>query len=249
MAINKVVGLIPARYESSRLSHKLLLEIRGKSVLQRVFEQCLKSQLLHRIIIVTDHQVIEEHARSFGAEVIRSKNEFISGTDRIAECAEVLEEFNYVVNIQGDEPFIDPENIDKLISLVLNSNCEIASLGMMITDSSERQNKNIVKLVTNLQDEAMYFSRSEIPYKRDLTEINFQVWKRHLGIYAFKRSALLQITKLKPSLLEVTEKLEQLRWLENGYKIKIALVDNHATGIDTETDLLEAREYAELHKL
>lgn len=246
---SSVLGIIPARFGSTRLPGKLLKEICGKSVLQRVYEQCLKSKAIHRIIIATDHNSIFEHVLSFGGEVILSKKEHTSGTDRISEIAETFQEYPFVINIQGDEPFIDPMNIEILVNLLVEKNCEIASLAVAMNDVSTIENPNIVKLVTDGMGRALYFSRSRIPFQRDLKiSVPFK-WKKHVGIYGFNRETLLKITQLAPSYLEQIESLEQLRWLENGYQIHIGMIDHHAIGIDTNEDLIQAIRYAENNNL
>jgi 3-deoxy-manno-octulosonate cytidylyltransferase (CMP-KDO synthetase) len=239
-----VLGVIPARFASTRLPGKLLKEICGKTVLQRVYEQCLGAKTLDKIIIVTDHIEIYDHARNIGAEVVMSKKDHKSGTDRISEAVQVYLDYTHVVNIQGDEPFIDPTDIDKLTSLLINKQCEIASLATAIRDVSLINNPNVVKLVVDREGRALYFSRAGIPFMRD-PSLNLEFnWIKHIGIYGFKREVLLLISQLPPSRLELIESLEQLRWLENGYQIFIEFVDHHAIGIDTEEDLNEAILYA-----
>ncbi len=245
----KVLGVIPARLASSRLYGKLLMEIRGKSVLQRVYEQSLKAKSLNQVIIATDHSTILNHATSFGANAILSKREHTSGTDRIAELAETFPEYSRIINIQGDEPFIDPGNIDFLVDLMIEKNCEIATLAINQTGIDSIDNPNFVKLVVDNEGHALYFSRATIPFLRD-QQLNMQFqWKRHIGIYGFKRGTLLEITKLPPSSLEQIECLEQLRWLENGYRIQIGNVSQHANGIDTIEDLNNAIRFAMVNNL
>jgi 3-deoxy-manno-octulosonate cytidylyltransferase (CMP-KDO synthetase) len=200
-------------------------------------------------MIVTDHQAILDHAKAFGASAILSKADHKSGTDRIAELAESLQDYSRIINVQGDEPFIDPENIDRLVNLMIERNCDIATLAINQSNMVSLENPNVVKVVTELNGNALYFSRASIPFLRD-KDSNFSFhWKKHIGIYGFKRDALLKITKLPSSSLEFIESLEQLRWLENGYQIQVGLVDRHENGIDTEEDLRNAIRYATDHDL
>ncbi len=244
-----VAGLIPARLASTRLPDKLLKLIRGKSVLQRVYEQCKKARSLDRVEIITDHQSIIDHASSFGVKALMSKREHDSGTDRIAEYAESYTQYSHVINIQGDEPFIDPYNIDRLVELFRITNCDVATLAIKSNDQHEIRNPNIVKVVTDNEDTAMYFSRAPIPYFRDPESGMAFEWKRHIGIYGFKREVLLSICKLPIGTLERIERLEQLRWLQSGYRIKVDYTSSHANGIDTLEDLEAAIRYAETYSL
>lgn len=244
MGDSRVLGMIPARFDSVRLPGKMLKEIRGKSMLQRVYEQCLKAKSLQRVMIVIDHQSILDHAKTFGASTLLSKTVHHSGTDRIAEFAESIQDCSRIINIQGDEPFIDPANIDLLVNLMIEKNSEIATLAIEQDRSSNYENPNVVKVVTDKDGNAMYFSRAGIPFLRDPGTNNHFHWKKHIGVYGFKREVLLKITQLPPSALELTERLEQLRWLENGYKIQVGFVSHHENGIDTAEDLMAAIRYA-----
>lgn len=239
-----VAIIIPARFASTRLPAKLLKLIHGKSVLHRVYEQCCKALTVNQVFIVTDHQLIYDHALSFGANIQLSKREHHSGTDRIAECLESEFSYSHVINVQGDEPFIDPKAIDFLVGQMIEKNCDIGTLANEMTGKEEYINPNIVKVVTNLKGEAMYFSRATIPFDREhLADFDFS-WKKHVGIYGFKRNVLLELSQLPVSELEQSERLEQLRWLENGYKIQVGITKYKSLGIDIEHDLETAIQYA-----
>lgn len=236
----KILGIIPSRYGSTRFPAKALADINGKSMVQRVYEQAKKSNSLTEVIVATDHQLIFDHVMEFGGNVMMTDTQHLSGTDR---CAEVLSkvntQFDFVINIQGDEPFIHPEQIDELAS-VLEKNIELATLVLKTQDNEAIQSVNTVKVVTNTQNEALYFSRNPIPFVRNFPKATWgenHIFLRHIGIYAYRTDILKEITKLKPSILELTESLEQLRWLENGLKIKIQETKYESFGIDTPKDL------------
>lgn len=245
----RVVGIIPARFASSRLPGKLLLHLKEKSIIQRVYEQCLKSKMLDKVLITTDDERILNHAQNFGAHVHLSHSSHQSGTDRIAEAAATLTDFTHVINIQGDEPFINPEHIDRLIQTLQTTDCEIATLGQKLIENEFFNNPNSVKVVADNQDFALYFSRSGIPFLREPGDVNHFSWIKHIGLYGFRREVLIDISQISPSNLELIERLEQLRWLQNGYQIKMAFVDQHLPGIDTIEDFEAALQYANLHNL
>ena len=233
----KIIGIIPARYGSSRFPGKPLKILCGKSVIQRTYEQASKA--LDEVWVATDHPEIEAHVKEFQGKVIVTRADHPSGTDRIFEAAQKLtNQPDYIVNIQGDEPMINPEQIKELVQ-VLDGKTEIATQYKANTDSSELDNPNIVKLVSNLNHEALYFSRFGIPYKRN-PELPFKGFKQHIGIYAYRIDVLEKITQLPVSSLEEAESLEQLRWLENGYKIKLVETRHQTIGIDTPEDLERA---------
>ena len=242
----KILGVIPARYASTRFPAKALAKIGGKTIIQRVFEQASKVELLHKVIVATDHSEIYEHVKSFGGNVAMTSENHQSGTDR---CNEVLsfekEDFDYVINIQGDEPFIDPEQINALANC-LDGQTEIATLIKKITDSETLFNPNSVKAIVNNSDAAIYFSRTALPYLRSIEKENWLThftYFKHLGIYAYRADILKKITKLSVSKLERAESLEQLRWIENGYKIRTVETDIESIGIDTPEDLEEAKKF------
>ncbi|HEX8549686.1 MAG TPA: 3-deoxy-manno-octulosonate cytidylyltransferase [Cytophagaceae bacterium] len=236
----KIFGIIPARYASSRFPAKALVNIAGKSMVQRVYEQALKAKCLTDVIVATDHKEIYDHVTSFGGNVMMTRESHASGTDRCNEVLEnISEEVDFVINIQGDEPFIQPEQIDKLCQ-VLNEKVEIATLVKRITDRETLSNPNVPKVVFNLKKEAQYFSRSTIPYLRGVwleQWLEHHAYFKHIGIYAYRKDILQEITKLLPSSLEKTESLEQLRWIENGFKIVVEETDIESHGVDTPEDL------------
>ncbi len=235
----KVLGIIPSRYESTRFPGKSLIDIMGKTMIQRVYEQAKKSKKLNDLVVATDDQRIFEEVNSFGGSVIITGKHHKNGTERCLEVAESLQA-QFVVNIQGDEPFIQPEQIDKLCSII-SSNTDLATLVKRIKDPSDLGNPNLVKVVKSIDDHALYFSRSPIPFDRSMnkepTLLSKKIYWKHIGIYAYRTEVLSQIVKLKESALEKMESLEQLRWLENGYKIKTAETHFESMGIDTPEDL------------
>lgn len=242
----KILGVIPARYASTRFPAKPLVDIGGKSMVQRVFEQAGKSRFINKVVVATDDTRIFDHVTSFGGHVIMTAEDHPSGTDR---CHEALtkqnESFDYVINIQGDEPFIAPEQID-LVSELLTGDVELATLAKRITDAEELFNPNVVKLVKSEQGEALYFSRSTIPHIRNAAAEEWMerhTFFKHIGLYGYRADILKRITQLKPSTLEKAESLEQLRWLENGFRIKVAETGHETIGIDTPADLQKALDY------
>jgi len=238
-----ILGIIPARYASTRFPAKPLADMGGKSMIRRVYEQAKKSTLLSKVIVATDHEGIFNHVVAFGGEVCMTSTHHASGTDR---CYEVLSKetslFDYVINIQGDEPFIAPEQIDLLASL-LDGKTELATLIKKIDSVEQLFNPNLVKAVVNKNSEALYFSRSPIPYLRNQDQVRWVThhsYYKHIGMYAYRHDVLKEITQLEISSLEKAESLEQLRWLENGYKIKVKETSIETMGIDTPEDLQQA---------
>ncbi len=239
----KFIGIIPARYQSTRFPGKPLALINGKPMIQWVYEKT--GEALSEVWVATDDQQILDAVESFGGNAIMTSSDHRSGTDRCAEAAQKLSldiDFDVVVNIQGDEPFIQPEQIRMLMSC-FESDAEIATLIRKISDPGELADPNKPKVVLGVNSEALYFSRAAIPYTRDyemgrwLDEANY--WA-HIGIYAYRKDILQKITKLLPGPLEKAESLEQLRWLENGFSIRVAETDCHSFGIDTPEDLQRA---------
>ena len=226
--------IIPARYGSSRLEGKPLLRANNKPIIQWVWEKASKCPLVDRVIIATDDERIFNVCKDFGAEVEMTSTEHKSGSDRIAEVAERHPEIAYIINLQGDEPLIEQANIELVIKGVLeDENADISTLLREIKDEDEAQNPNLVKCVFDVNNYAMYFSRSKIPYERNAGKSKIY---GHLGIYGYKREALFKMTKLPQTSYEQAESLEQLRALQNGMKIKVAVVDNIPLGIDTLED-------------
>lgn len=235
-----VLGIIPARYASTRFPGKPLIDIQGKSMIQRVYEQALKAGSLNKVVVATDDERIAEAVHNFGGEFIMTGSSHQSGTDRCAEVSKLLPDFDIVINIQGDEPFINPKQIDLLVSCFNEPDVQLATLIKEIHTEEELFNNNIPKVVTNSKQEAIYFSRHTIPYIRNAEKehwLKAHQFYKHIGIYGYTTPVLHQITKLKPSALEIAESLEQLRWIENGYTIQTRITDLETIAIDTPEDL------------
>ena len=249
----KFVGIIPARYASQRFPGKPLAILGGKTVIQRVVEQVKK--VLDDVYVATDDDRIFNAVAEFGGNAIMTSTKHKSGTDRIEEAVEKLsEEYDVVINIQGDEPFIHESQIKALCRCFDDDNTQIATLGKPFTkdqDIVDLDNPNSPKIVRDNNGYAMYFSRSVIPYLRNVDHgewlQNFNYLK-HIGLYAYRRNVLKEITKLPQSSLEMAESLEQLRWLQNGYKIKAGLTDVETVGIDTPADLQRAEAFLTKNK-
>lgn len=236
----KILGVIPSRFASTRLPGKPMIKIGEKTMIQRVYEQVLKSKYITEVIVATDDNRIFDHVNNFGGKAIITSENHPSGTDRCQEIvANLTQNYDFVINIQGDEPFIQPEQID-LVASQLNKNIEIATLYKKITSSEELFNPNTPKVIKNEKNEALYFSRHPIPYfrgKKSEDWILQHTYLKHIGLYAYRTDVLAKITKLQPSLLEIAESLEQLRWLENGFKIKLIETELETFGIDCAEDL------------
>ncbi|MES2680695.1 MAG: 3-deoxy-manno-octulosonate cytidylyltransferase [Bacteroidota bacterium] len=235
-----IIGIIPARYASTRFPGKPLVKIGEKSMLQRVYEQSRKAKLLNEVIIATDDDRIADHARSFGAKVFITGAQHPSGTDRCFEAYTLSGgTFDHVINIQGDEPFLDPLQIDSLAG-ICNPSVELATQMIRCNSHEVLFDKGEVKIVLNAQNEALYFSRNVIPFikgKEEKDWHNHFNYYRHVGMYAYRIDILEKITQLKPSSLENAESLEQLRWLENGFKIKCVETTFDSHCIDTPDDI------------
>ena len=242
----KKVIIIPARLDSSRLPKKVLLDLKGKTVIQRVYEQCLKVKNVDGVYIATDSLEIKEVCETFTNQVIITKSTHQSGTDRIGEAISDIA-CDIVINVQGDEPFIEPSLIEALVNSFSNSDISMSSAMSKINNIKDLQNTNVVKVVTDLHNNALFFSRSLIPFPRDVKEISianemlkkYQFF-RHIGIYGYRKDFLLKFVNMEQSYLEKVEKLEQLRALENGFKIKMIEADYSLIGIDTREDYEEA---------
>lgn len=240
--MSKTAIIIPARYGSSRLEGKPLIEVLGKPIIQWVYEKAQQSKLADIIIVATDDERILNTVTSFGGNVEMTSTSHKCGSDRIREVVDRHPEISYIVNLQGDEPLITPESIDEVIKNVKDdAAADISTLVRPLNDENDINNPNLVKCVRNLNGFALYFSRSKIPYERNSGIAQF--WG-HLGIYGYKREALIKMTTLPQSPLEKTESLEQLRALENGMKIKTSVVDFVPVGIDTADDLEKFRKIA-----
>ena len=210
-------------------------------MIRRVYEQVSKTKLIERAVVATDDARIYDHILSFGGRALMTKTEHRSGTDRCAEVAGLMPEFDLIVNVQGDEPFIQPKQIELAVQpLIRNPQCQIAALAKKITDPEMIHNPHIVKVVFNQSKQALYFSRSPIPHVRSRPPENWLragKFYKHIGLYAFKSSVLIKIARLPPGRLEKMESLEQLRWLENGYTIEVNLTSRETIGVDTPEDL------------
>jgi 3-deoxy-manno-octulosonate cytidylyltransferase (CMP-KDO synthetase) len=239
--VSTIIGIIPARYASSRFPGKPLIDIKGKTMIERVYAQAKKSKALSRVIVATDDERIQKKVLEFGGEVCMTLSTHPSGTDR---CAEVVNKLNLqcdaVVNIQGDEPFIDPDQIDLLCSCFDDSRTQLATLIKKIESQEILFNSNSPKVIIDRDGFAIYFSRHAIPYVRGAKEnewLSKNTFYQHIGIYGYRTGVLEEITKLRPSQLEKSESLEQLRWIENGLKIKTAVTTFETIAIDTPDDL------------
>jgi len=230
----KILAYIPARYGSTRFPAKVLAKDTGKFLIQHTYEQARLAKLPNKVIIAADDERIAAATKSFGAECILTSPEHKSGTDRIAEAVANLD-VDIIVNLQADEPEIDPENIDYLAKLLLdNPDCQMATLAANFQNTEQVSNPNIVKVVVNCNNYALYFSRSVMPYDRKAEGVGqVEDYLRHLGIYAYRKDFLLRITSMPQSNLEKIEKLEQLRPIENGYSILVGKVRHTCDGIDT----------------
>ena len=236
----KVIGIIPARYDSTRFPGKPLVDIAGMTMIQRVYNQVKHAASLSEVVVATDDQRIFDHVKSFAGNVVMTKKEHQSGTDRCAEVINNISGFDIAINIQGDEPFIDPQQIDLLVSCFQRPEVEIATLVRPIQELSDLENVNKPKVVLNQKSEALYFSRQAIPHMRgaDIKEwLSKETYYNHIGIYGFKVETLKELARLPISKLETTESLEQLRWLDNGYRIQTAVSTHINDAIDSPEDL------------
>ena len=239
----KIVAMIPARYEASRFPGKLMQDLNGKPVIQRTYEAANNTGLFDQVYIVTDRDKIFQAATEFGGKVIRSKEEHDCGSDRLAEAVHDMD-VDIVVNVQGDEPFIDKPSLERLLNVFQDddaSSIDLASLKVAIQDSEEITNPNNVKVITDNNDYALYFSRFPLPYPRN-TDIKV-IYYKHIGIYAFRKQALLDFYNLPMLQLESAEKIECIRYLEYGKNIKMVETEMQTIGIDTPEDLERAKKY------
>ena len=227
--------IIPARYASTRLPGKPLIDVNCKSIIQWVYEKALQSNLANKVIVATDDERIFKAVEAFGGEVMMTSTDHNSGCDRIFEVLSANPEIEIAVNVQGDEPLITPESIDGAINALLSDEtADISTLIREIEDEDEISNPNVVKVVFDNNQNALYFSRSPIPYHRNKNESKTFA---HIGLYAYRKEALAKMTRLPQSSLELAESLEQLRALQNGMKIKVQIVDYNPIGIDTPEDV------------
>jgi 3-deoxy-manno-octulosonate cytidylyltransferase (CMP-KDO synthetase) len=232
----KGLGIIPARFGSTRFPGKPLVEINGKSMIRRVIDQAKRCALLQDVWVATDDERIFKHVEEYGCKAFYTSENCNSGTERICELLPSIDgQFDFVLNIQGDEPYVHVESLEELSNALVASKSDIATLAVQIENSEEAQDSNRVKVVFSTSGKALYFSRSTIPFARNGEPDYF----KHLGVYAYTTAALQQIKHLQPTALELTESLEQLRWLENDLTISVVVTSHDSTGIDTPEDLLK----------
>ncbi len=240
MHSNNITIIIPARFASTRLPGKPLLKVNDKSIIQLVWEKAIQSKYANKVIVATDNEEIYQTVKSFGGLVEKTSPYHQSGSDRIAEVVKNNPDIEIAVNVQGDEPLITPESIDRAVKcLIDDESADISTLIRKIDDKPEVNNPNLVKVVTDVRGNALYFSRSCIPYERENVGMDFYA---HIGLYVYRRESLLNMTALVQADIEKTECLEQLRALYNGMKIKTAVVDYKPIGVDTQEDLEKLRE-------
>lgn len=241
----KFIGIIPARYASTRFPGKPLAMLGGRTVIQRVYEQA--TAILDKAYVATDDERIFQAVEQFGGRAIMTRADHKSGTDRIEEAAEKIgTQADVIINIQGDEPFIQKSQIETLMHLFDEPSTQIGTLGKRFESIEAAMNPNSPKIVTDKRGFALYFSRSIIPYVRGKEQsewLQHFPYLKHLGLYAYRREVLQEVTQLPQSPLEIAESLEQLRWLENGYRIRVGLTDVETVGIDTPEDLQRAEEF------
>jgi 3-deoxy-manno-octulosonate cytidylyltransferase (CMP-KDO synthetase) len=234
------LGVIPARYNSSRFPGKPLIDLKGKSMIQRVYEGVKKSNSFDNVVVATDDKRIYDHVISFGGQVVMTSSSHQTGTDRCGEVAQLFPDSELIVNIQGDEPLVNSEQLEKLILAFQDDTVEIATLGNPSVSTFDLTNPNRIKLVKDLNNNALYFSRSAIPFGAKLPNdqwVNNYPYLRHIGLYAFKSETLKKLIKLTPTPLEEWESLEQLRWIYYGYKIRIIETNIETPNIDTPDDV------------
>jgi len=241
----KFIGIIPARYASTRFPGKPLALLGGKTVIQRVYEQVVS--VLGEAYVATDDERIYNAVEQFGGRAIMTRNDHKSGTDRIQEAVEKIQtDADVIINVQGDEPFIQKSQLETVKHLFDDPQTQIATLGKPFENMEAVENPNSPKIICDLNGYAMYFSRSVIPYIRGKEQkewIQHFPFLKHIGLYAYRREVLSEVTKLPQSPLEIAESLEQLRWLQNGYRIKVGLTDVETIGIDTPDDLARAEAF------
>lgn len=245
----KILGVIPARFGSTRFPGKALADLDSRTMLQHVYERVSMARYLQNVIVATDDERIYREARRFGARVMMTRDDHVSGTDRVAEVASAFEDVELVVNIQGDEPLIDPEAIDTaLLPLLEEPAILMGTLKKKIEDPRELTDPNVVKVVTDRFENAIYFSRTAIPFAREaatgeagLVSCYKQIVFKHIGLYVYRRDFLLRYATLPVGPLEKTERLEQLRALENGFRIRVVETDYESFGVDTPEDLERVR--------
>ena len=240
----KVLCIIPARYASTRLPGKPLRDIAGKPMIVRVYERALQARLVQDVVVATDDERIRTVVEAHGGHAVMTRADHATGTDRLAEAAARMTDYDLIINVQGDEPLIEPSVIDALVAPFLADEAlSMATAKTEITDEEEQENPNNVKVITDKSGNALYFSRARIPYAR---VPGAKVYK-HIGIYAYRRDFLLAYARMAQTPLELSESLEQLRALENGYRIRVVETDAVFIGVDTEEDLAAVNEVYRRH--
>ena len=237
----KIIAVIPARYEATRFPGKLMQDLNGRTVIRRTYEAAVNTGLFEEVYVVTDSDIIFNEIKDFGGNALKSHKEHECGSDRIAEAVENMD-VDIVVNVQGDEPLIDKESLSKLLEVFkddVDGKIDLASLKTPMHDQEEINNPNNVKVITNKENLALYFSRFPVPYPRDTT--TGVTYYKHIGVYAFRKQALMDFYRLPMLELEATEKIECIRYLEYGKSIKMVETDFRGIGIDTPEDLEKAR--------
>jgi 3-deoxy-manno-octulosonate cytidylyltransferase (CMP-KDO synthetase) len=243
----KVLGIIPARMASTRFPNKPLVQIGGKSMIQRVYEQAQKSEVLTKLLVATDHISIFNEVRNFGGNVMMTSNKHQNGTERCGEVLEMLgETYDVVINIQGDEPFFEPSNLGLLLACFDNESVQIATLVKEIDNKDELNWPSVVKVVLSQNKKALYFSRAPLPFERNQSHFPFY---KHIGIYAFRAKVLPKLLALEPSGLEQKESLEQLRWLENDFEIYVGVSMHDSNSVDTPEDLVAIKKQFNIQDL
>jgi 3-deoxy-manno-octulosonate cytidylyltransferase (CMP-KDO synthetase) len=234
----KVIAMIPARYEASRFPGKLMQLLGDKTVIRRTYEAALQTDLFDKVYVVTDSDLIEEEIKKIGGDVLRSRQVHESGTDRIAEVAREMD-FDVIVNVQGDSPFIKKEPLQELLQQFNDPTVQVGSLMRLLSDAIDKKNPNVVKVVVDQKNNSIFFSRSIIPYPRDTEQPT--PYYEHIGVYAFRKKTLFEFTGWALTPLEKIEKLECLRLLEHGVSIRMVLATEKGVEIDTPEDLEKAR--------
>lgn len=235
----RTIAVIPARYAATRFPAKLMQFLGEKTVIRHTYENTVATGLFHEVLVVTDSEIIYNEITRNGGKAVMSLKEHESGTDRIAEAVQKMD-VDVIINVQGDEPFVQKQSLEKLCALFTEPDVQVGSLMHVITENEQINDPNCVKVVVNQQMNALYFSRSAIPYQRD--ESVAVHYYKHIGMYGFRKQTLLRFTQLPASLMEKTEKLEQLRLLENGISIRMAVTEPVGVSIDTPADLEKAKE-------
>jgi 3-deoxy-manno-octulosonate cytidylyltransferase (CMP-KDO synthetase) len=239
----KVLGIIPSRYTSTRFPGKAMVDIGGKTMIRRVYEQAIQCNALDKLIVATDDQRIFDEVYSFGGDVIMTSSDHLNGTERCNEVAQAYSDYDFIVNIQGDEPFVHPAQIDQLVA-TLTEDVTLATLVKKVSNRQTLHDPSKIKVVFNRMHEAMYFSRSIIPFERESTSNyeSYMDYYQHIGLYAYRRDILNELSNLSPTPAEQAESLEQLRWLEHGYRIKIGFTTLESIMVDTPEDLVNLKE-------